>query len=378
MKCSNSLKMILCIVTALFAAACADIPSPNNSIGGSSGDVATASYQYDGPGSAYTIDLDEVEETFGIGIADSLSDPLHTIVYGTFERFDNGFIELTVTEATGTMAPAVDDVAIAIEAPGFGVVLRPFGGAAEFVPSLVLPDSCTSGDFDANWILTSCNDGGPSCDATSSAIGFFGSFNYDASAESGSFSESYDIDTATDLGPRVVATTSCSYGILETSDTAIYLNDDGGAIVHESTDDSADTRHAFALPKQAIVQADLAGDYYGLAFDKSDGSGTPLYMGIAVGGASATIYELDEGELEAATQVAVYGTIAITSVNQIGATSSDGWITATFTEDGGPTRPLYCTAAPDLGDPLDTVVLCVGQSAAVDQEFLNFMFVSDF
>ncbi len=377
MKCSNLLKISLCSVTALFAAACTDVPTANNYVGGSSGDVAAASYQYDGPGSAYTIYFDDPEGTFSIGIADSISASVHTIIDGTLERYDNGFAELTVTEASGTMAPSVDDVAIAIEAPGFGIILRPFGGDAEFVPSLVT-DYCPVADIAGNWLLTSCNDGGSSCDAESTSIGFFGTFAYDATAESVSYDASYDIETASDLGSRTVVTASCTYGVIDSSDTTVYLNSDEGAIVHESTDDTDDTRHSFSLPKQALVQTSLAGDYYGMAFDKDDDSGTPLYMDVAVGGASATIFAVDESEIEAATLAGAYGTIAITSVNQIGATSSDGWITATFTEDGGPTRPLYCTAAPLLGETLETVMLCVGQSAADESEFLNFMFVSSF
>lgn len=379
MKCSKPLKMIACAMTSALAFACAENPGSNNNnfVGSSASEPATASYDYSGPGSAYSIQFDELEGTFVIGIADSLAAGAHTWIYGDFERFDTGFTELTVSEATGTAAPSEGDVAMAIEAPGFGIVLRPFGGDAEFVPT-VISESCPTADMAGNWILTACNDGGSSCDAESTSIGFFGTFAYDATAEEASFPASYDIETATDLGSRVVITDECSYGIMDNADTALYLSNEDAAIVHESTDDTDDTRHAFSLPQQELEQTRLAGDYYGMAFDKNDDSGTALHLLIDVGGATGTIVEIDESDLEGATVAGAYGTIAITSVNQIGATSADGWITASFTEDGGPTRPLYCTAAEGIGSPEETVLICVGQSAADEEEFLNFMFVGNY
>ncbi len=377
MKCRKLFRVIACAAATIFAFACAESPSSNNYTGSSSPITAVATYDYSGPGSAYAIRLDDLEESFEVSIADSITDHQHTWIVGTFERHTNGFVELTVTDADGTLAPSVDDVAIAIEVPGFGLVLRPFGGAAEFVPSLVT-DYCPTVDLSANWILTSCNDGGASCDAESTTIPFFGTFDYDVSAETATYASRFDIETASDLGSAAILTDTCGSSVLLNSDTIVYLNNtDGAAIVHESTDDTDDTRHAFALPLLAIDSAAaLGGTYYGMAFDKDDDSGTALKLDINDAGTAGTLIELDEAELADNVTGADFGTIAITSVNMIGATAADGWMTGTFTPDGGAARPLYCMASHSIGDLLHEMIACVGQSGADEEEFFNLVFIS--
>ncbi len=362
-------KTILTTLSALalgfFAAACTN----------GSGSSEPDGINYNGPGSAWSVLLTE-DGDFQIKAREALEDDPFLRVEGTYERYDNGFIELTVGSASGTDAPSRGDKGMAIEAPGFAFLLRPLGGSGELYPMVTAGD-CPDEDFTANWMMMTCNDAGDSCGASSTGRDFFGVFNYDESTETASLPARYALQSATSQGSNSIGTASCRKGVMEVSDALMYLTENQGAIVQISPDDHDDARHVMALPQETIVQTDLAGTYVGMGFDKSDDSSFAVSMTMNAGGTAATIYAVDDNDLEDATPGSAGGSIAVTSVNMIGAASANGWFTGTFTATGEAARPLYCTAAADVGDSGKNMLLCIGQSPGDADEFYNLVLVSE-
>ncbi|MCP5065120.1 MAG: hypothetical protein GY946_01015, partial [bacterium] len=343
---------------------------------GSSGQQPDAAYSYAGPGSAYSVTLNE-DGSFRVLVADDLESPVEITIQGTYERFANGYVELTVSEAEGVGAPSEGDVGMALEAPGFALILQPFDGTGEFVPTVV-SGVCPAADVAGNWMMMTCMDGGVPCDAESTSNEFFGTYDYDYDTESASLPAQFNLEDGSDVGSASVGTTSCDDGIMSLADTAVYLSDSEAAIIHASTSDTDDARHYVAFPEEELIQEDLAGDYLGMGFDKSDDSSLALRMSIAAGGATGAISEVDSSELETAESGASVGTLAISSVNQVAATPADGWLTATFTADGEPARPMYCMVASYIGDDFRTLIFCVGQSPTDAGDFYNIVMVSEY
>lgn len=341
---------------------------------GGGGSNGPDSYSYNGPGSAWAVDLTEDGE-FTIEARDTLEDDPFLTVEGTYERHDNGFIELSVEEASGTDAPDPGDTGMAIEAPGFAFLLRPLGGSGEIYP-MVAAGECPDDDVTANWMMTTCNDSGGGCDADDVGRDFLGVFSYDESDETATLPARFALQAGTSLGSNPIGAASCDDGVMDVTDALLYLTESQGAIVQISPDDHDDAQHVMALPQETMVQTDLAGTWVGMGFDKGDESSFALSMTMNAGGTSASIFEVDDEGLEDATPGAGAGTIAVTSVNQVGSTSADGWFTGTLTVAPDPARPIYCMSATDVGDSGKSMLLCIGQSPGDSEDFYNLVMVS--
>ncbi len=364
MKIRTPRLLVTALGAALFAVACS----------GGSGSNGPEGYSYNGPGSAWSVLLSDDGE-FTIEARDTLEDDPFLTVEGSYERHDNGFIELTVEDADGTDAPDPGDKGMAIEAPGFAFLLRPLGGSGELYP-MVSSGECPDADVTANWMMMTCNNGGDSCEANNTGRDFFGTFAYDESTDTATLPSRYALEAATSQGSNPVGTASCSEGVMEVTDALMYLTENEGAIVQISPDDHDDAQHVMALPAEAMVQTDLAGTYVGMGFDKSDDSSFALSMTMNAGGTSASIFQVSDTDLENATPGSGAGTIAVTAVNMVGAAASDGWFTGTLTVSPDPARPIYCMAANDVGDSGKNMLLCIGQSPGDATEFYNLVLVS--
>ena len=148
------------------------------------------------------------------------------------------------------------------------------------------------------------------------------------------------------------------------------------AIVQTDVLDEMDTKHIVAVPQQSIALADLAGDYAALVFDKAADGATPTNLTIPAGGASATIFAVDESALDVAENGEEIGSITFTAANRVGVADIDGWITSSLAVDGEPARPMYCTATTDAAGSGRTVVMCVGQSPGEASSFTSAVMVS--
>lgn len=364
---SNPLVTTLALLgMGLVAAACSN---------GSGGSDNSDDYTYAGPGSAWSVELQE-DGDFEIEARDTLEDAPFLTVEGTYERFDNGFIELTVSAAAGTDAPDPGDKGMAIEAPGFAFLLRPLGGSGELFP-MVRAGECPDADITANWMMMTCNESGVPCDASDTGKDFFGVFAYDEGTETATLPARYAIEDATSQGSNNIGTAGCDDGVMDVEDALMYLTENQGAIVQISPDDYDDAQHVMALPQETLVQTDLAGSYVGMGFDKGDDSSFALSMTMNGAGTSATLFQVSDEALEDATPGGAAGTLAVTSVNMVGAASADGWLTGTFTATGEGARPIYCMTATDVGDSGKNMMLCIGQSPGDDADFYNLVLVSE-
>jgi hypothetical protein len=97
---------------------------------------------------------------------------------------------------------------------------------------------------------------------------------------------------------------------------------------------------------------------------------------VAAGGGSASIYMVDENNLDTAADGALIGSITFTGVNQVGSASVDGWLTATLDNGVDPAGPMYCMAATDLVSTGRNMITCVGQSPGDSTRFYNTVMVS--
>lgn len=367
MKSSPLVQSLITLVVAALAFACS-----GSGDGGSNGND---DYSYNGPGSAWSVSLED-DGDFEISAADTLGDDPFLEVEGTYERYDNGFIELTVTSATGVDAPDPGDTAMAIEAPGFAFLLRPLDEAGEILP-MVAAGGCPDEDVAANWMMMTCNNGpGESCDADDDERDFFGVFSYDESAGTASLPARYSLGDGSDQGANNIGTATCDDGVMSVEEALMYLTENQGAIVQISPDDHDDAQHVLALPREAIVQVDLAGTYVGMGFDKSDDSSFAVSMTVNGAGTSASIFQVDDEALEGATPGSSVATIAITSVNMVATGAADGWLTGTLSVTAEPDRPIYCMNASDVGDSGKSMMLCIGQSPGDAGSFYNLVMVS--
>jgi hypothetical protein len=344
-------------------------------IGGSGGSSGAGYFAdaYSGPGSVWTVYLVS-DGTFDIDRSDM--EGVSTLnVYGTYERFGNGFIELTVSGATGADAPSPGDMAMAVEVPGFAFMLRPLDENGEIIP-MVLSGSCPSENVTANWIMTTCNSDGDSCDASDNSRDLFGTFAFDFADGTASLPSRYALADGSSLGSNDIGTATCTDGIMFVDDVLMYLTENQGAIVQISPTDHDQAQHVLALPQETLTLTELAGDYVGLGFDKADETSFAVSMTIDDAGTSASIFQVSDEDLEAGTPGSSVATIAFTAANSISGNAEDGWVTGTFSVTGEPDRPIYCMAASDVAGSGKNMLLCIGQSPGDATQFYNLIMVS--
>jgi len=346
------------------------------SSGGGGNGSSDSGYSYNGPGSAWSITLED-DGSFEISAAETLGGEPFLTVEGSYERYDNGFIELTVESAEGDDAPVPGATAMAIEATGFAFLLRPLGEDSEILP-MVASGSCPVDDVAANWMMMTCNSGlGESCDAQDTTREFLGVFTYDESVGTASLPARFSLADGSDQGSNDIGTATCADGVMNVEDALMYLTENEGAIVQINPDEHDEAQHVLALPRDAITQVDLAGTYVGIGFDKSDETSFAVSMTVNGDGTSASIHQVDDEALEEATPGSDVATIAINSVNMVATNAADGWLSGTLSVTAEPDRPVYCTVASDLGDSGKSMMLCIGQSPGDEGSFYNLVMVSD-
>ncbi|MCP5045067.1 MAG: hypothetical protein GY944_28895 [bacterium] len=341
--------------------------------GGSSAELGGEG-SYHGPGSYNTVDLND-DGTFLITISEEPGAKVDLEVEGDFTRRASGFVELEVTDAKGRHAPDAGERAIALEVPGFAFLLKPLDEGGEIMP-MVVAGECPNTTFTANWLVTSCSNADVACDATRTDLEFLGEFGYAEDTQTASLPSAYALHDGSAQSTHDIGSASCDDGIMEVDDARLFLTESGGAIVQISPDDDDEEHHVVALPQEAIVAADLAGDYAGLVFDGSADESFPVNMTVAAGGMSATAYRVDPEHLGRAVSGASVATLTFSSVNDVSGSGVDGFLTGTFTDGLSPATPLYCAAATDVVDSGKNVLLCIGQSPGDTTKHFNTVMVS--
>lgn len=249
--------------------------SCNKSSDSSPSGETTSTTSYQGAGSKWSISF--TGTSFVLSKFATAGDASAAIVVnGNFEKFDNQFVKMTVTSATGTGAPSAGDVAYGLEVPGYAFFLKPLGSAAEPIV-MVQAGSCPSSSFDANWVIAKVKTGFTTMSATSDT---FGGAAMTMNGASSSLSVSrYQPLTGAALSGNATMNFdigNCSSGLLRVVESAsngtyfdMYFTSSGGALVK-----FPEGQIIFASPKQttAVTQASIAGTYSAVVFaDKAGG-----------------------------------------------------------------------------------------------------------
>ncbi len=296
---------------------------------------------------------------------------------GTYERFANGFVELTTTELTG-IGEITPVTAVALEAPGSALFLRPsFTGD---IPVLLLAGTCPSTSNASNWALASCVDSHVRCDATVVAERWLGLLHNDPSSPPVNVPASYAVADGSQIAGGVsFPVPACTDGVIEVdSDTRIFLNDSGGVVVDTDLNVSSSSHRMVGFEARIADSTLIDGEFVGLLHDSTDDGSTQTVSASLEGGSvvSGAIFEVDLAALELATKGPSVAEISFSEINRIASTSEDGWLTGELDDGLGNIQPLYCTVDHDVAGSGRQLLFCVGQSLADPTERMNLVLLS--
>lgn len=345
-----------------------------------SGTNTSDSENYNGPGSKWDLELN-VDGSFHIDHRPSIDTAIDYTVDGTYTRHDSGFVTLAVTGGSGADAPAVGSEAWALEAPGYAFMLKPVD--SEQLIAMVTSGTCPTADFDANWVIVKHDTSGGHADASNVNRDFAGTFHYDSATGTPtlpvkkSLADGFPDVTGGGIDPGDVV---CDSGIMNIPGAAMYLTANGGAIVHTDSGtpgDSADDSFIFGLGQKAITNiSESDGDYAGMLFDDNMSDGSKLNS-ISLSCTSGTCIGNIVTDVKTGATSADSVTITLSnSVNDIGGTSADGFLTGTIDDGMGGTGNMVCMADPDAVGSGKKIVSCVGQSPGDTNQMFNVLFVS--
>ncbi len=324
--------------------------------------------EYNGPGSTWAVSLHT--DTFTITRKDNPAAAVNLTINGDFIALDSGFLEMTVTEASGIDAPAPGEKAYGLEVPDYAFLLQP-DDSGQLI-SMVAAGTCPTENIDANWIIVKMRDGASASDASQD---FFGQFNFDVSTNHASIPSRYSL-TGASLGGSDIGTGECNNGIMivgESDDrAAMYLTDNGGAIVQTSLDDEAESSFIFGLEAKAMNNlANLEGNYSGWLFNSDDSESdkvTAVAMSCdAAGVCNGAILNLLTGAMSTDDEV----TITLTGADS----PQIGFIVGRI-YDGSDTGDMVCMVDVDASSSGQKIVSCTGQSPGEVDKMFNVIFVS--
>ncbi|VAW62354.1 hypothetical protein MNBD_GAMMA11-316 [hydrothermal vent metagenome] len=371
----NSVFLKSCVIacsiamsTTLFLQGC--------SSGSGGGSTQGTGQNYSGPGSKWDISL-AGDGTFNIIHYPSIGANSDYTVQGNYIRQSSGFVTLTVTGGSGTGNPPVGSEAWAIEVPGYAFLLRPVDD--DQLVAMVTSGACPTADIDANWVVVKKDDnfnGNAGADLADND--FFGTFNYDSATDTASLPV---FKSLTSGFPSLTADTfpngSCSGGIMELGDAAMYLTITGGAIVHIGVDtpnDATDDSFIFALTQKAITNVNnLDASYAGILFDDNMDIGqqiSPVKLTCTSGSCAGSLVS------NVITGAAVQGATAEVELTGTVDSIAPGLITGTISYDGTVTGNLACMADINALSTGKKIISCVGQSPDDNQAMFNVIFVS--
>ena len=352
-------------VLAVFLVACSDDDDDTT--------TATTSnatpQNYNGPGSKWDVNL-AADGTFTIEMRPSVTEAIAMSITGTYQRLSaSGFLDLTVTSATGTGAPSAGDRAYALEALGYALLLHPIDNSGQLIP-MVTSGACPTSDLVANWVIVKKASAAAADDADRD---FFGQFNYTAADQSANLPTRRALaNSFQDGGAQALGSGTCADGILSLADGVMYLTSNGGAIVHTSVDNPSDASFIFGLAQKAITAvANLDAEYAGLLFDdnqSSDAKISPISMTCSSGACTgAIVTDVLTGTVSSET----------VTINLSGTPDAlgNGLITGTIV-NGSDSGNLACMVDINVLDSGKQMLSCVGQSPSDNSKMFNVLMVS--
>lgn len=273
------MKRIL-ISLAVVLSAAAFITACNKSSDSAAAAPTTSLYQ--GAGSKWSISIGSGSTgDFTISkFATAADTTAEMTVTGTFQRFTNQFVKMTVASSTGTGGPAAGSLAYGLEVPGYAFFLKPLSGNSEPIV-MVQGGTCPSTNFNANWIIAKPR-GDMATNGIDNTTDMFGGavINFNGASSSLNITQNEPVGgTAISGGNASLAfdIASCSNGVLRVLESGndyfdMYFTTSGSVLVKFPS--SADNQIIFASPKTdaAVTQAQLEGTYSGLVFQEAGAS----------------------------------------------------------------------------------------------------------
>lgn len=335
-------------------------------LSGCSSDSGTSgSYTYQGAGSFYSAALGPAngsgqgDITVEVRATDPDAATADLVITGTYQRYDSGYTAVTVTGCTANSGaagscPSNGDEAYGLEVPGMVFLLKPAGADSNIIP-MVARGACPTTDFSANWVMTE-----PENDTDAGASEAYGTASFDTSTYIGSIQNKRRLSDHTagaftdgDTGPAA----TCSNGIVQLSDAAMWLTESGGAIVH--IDDGVGNESTIiAMPQNTIALTDLAGDWTGPVFDSAGNSGAgnnfPIKITINASGTSGTAAEVTNVTTGATS--ADIATLTFSNPN----TPANGFVQGVV--NNGLTGNMICMVTKDADGAGTNTMFCTGVS----------------
>jgi hypothetical protein len=341
----------------------------------SDSDSTPSTYNYNGPGSDYSLSM----STAGTFELEESTDNLE--VSGTWQELDSGFKKLTISTSNKSN-PAAGDAAFLLEIPGVISILKPINSDDSQIINMVQAGNCPTENFSSNWIR-----GDKGFDITQQEV--IGDIDYTHSTETAVIDNFFKYD-GTDTGQSSNPVQfSCEKGIASVTNggntnAKLYLTTNGSAIVRTSGDDSTlgndDDGFIVGLPEEEIgSKSNLDGTYSGLIFsDNGGGNEEVTPVSLTLESASGTIYRLND-ELTASTStslgvVDLYDADNITQTDGTTKTASTGFISAQIT--GSNNGHIQCTANTNVVDTNKKFIFCVGQNPESTTELFTALFIS--
>jgi hypothetical protein len=296
-------------------------------------------------------------------------------VAGTYERFTNQFVKLTVASSTGTGGPAAGELAYGLEVPGYAFFLKPLSGNSEPIV-MVQGGTCPSTNFDSNWIIAK-----PQASITiDTTRDMFGSavmtFNGANSSLLVRQNETVNGTTLTSGGSNGNGTSTlnfdigtCSNGVLRILDQGeyfdMYFTSSGSVLVKFPA--AMGNQIIFGAPKiaAAVTQAEIAADYSGLVFQEAGSSDSlfpvKLVMPASGNGSGTKIANVDADTLATdgvtfsnitnldSTSAALPTGFFRADLNPIVGTATNGKVSCAFSTVNG-VKIIACTGYTDTSD----------------------------
>lgn len=339
-------------ISLFFVQSCGKSSSPN---------AATASYNYNAPGSDWTFVIDNTANTWS-GTESTTS----STVSGTLQTTSKGFLLLTVTASSGSAAPAVGSVSWAIQAPGVAIFVKPILSTEPHILTGVNAGTCPAAGSSTiyNWISGQHPSG---VNSASSSSGFFGKFTLAASDTT----DTVTVNTQNNLtsfasagGSTQTFSGACTTGkiTLSGSQGTMYVTASGMQLIK-----TGGGQAIVGVPQATFTNTDLAGTYGTILFSSTGIK--PASMTINATGTSGTANILSI--TDAATASGSTGTITLNTANAV----DTGLVSGTVGLGSG-SGNLMCAFAKNVGGSTKNILSCVGQDPNLAGGAFNLMAIS--
>lgn len=241
--------------------------------------------RYVGQGSVWEWDL-TAAGTFTATRKANRTAPADLTITGTYATFSTGFYKFTVTNATGTDAPAAGAQAYGFAVPGVILMVKPLGGDNPELMVMPAIGPCPSGEIAANWVQAKTFDG---VDDDLSDETFWGTATFTVGSQM--TGTKFNLAGTHANTPQFPTTSTCTDGIITITGGDgtgyITMTEAGVGLVQ-----AAGGNAIIALPREtSVTTSSLNGrNFVALMFAEDNGDGEVRPMNITIDGNGSCTY----------------------------------------------------------------------------------------